>query len=269
VRAVVAILLISLPVSAERYTMQRGETLEHVAVAHGCTTEAVERANHVQTTLLKAGTVVEVPTCGKPVNRARSRDDDKAKQALAVIDGASWVESKFAKLEAADGFIMKRPSRAYGTKHLIEHLRGAIAEVRALYPNVPTLAIGDISAASGGKISDHKSHQAGLDVDVGFYVTTGAQTAFADANSSFDLEANWALLAAFTRTAALDDGVSMIFLDYDLQHRMYDFAKQRGTPDSELEFIFQYPRGRDELSGLVRHWPGHGNHFHVRFKPSP
>ena len=301
--------------------MQRGETLERVAATHGCTTEVVERANHVETSLVPAGTAVEVPDCGHITNRARVRgaldDDAKAKQALAVIDGALWIaphhdddlpvtperhdagtwvgEHRYAsaylsriartrssesvgapwqgrlahasKLETDAGYIIKRPTRAFGTAHLIEYLRGAIGEVRALYPNVPTLAIGDISAEYGGKITDHRSHQCGLDVDVGFYFTSGAATFFADANSAFDLEANWALLAAFTRTAALDDGVLMIFLDYDIQHRLYDFAKRRGTPDSELEFIFQYPRGRDELSGLVRHWPGHGNHFHVRFKP--
>ena len=285
------LLLVSASASADRYVVQRGETLEHVAAAHGCTTEVVEHANHVDTSLLKAGTVVEVPSCGRITSRARTRerapvdDDTKAKQALAVIDGAAWVAAPVAtpgeaagapwagklvnasKLVAGDGYIVKRPARSFGTKHLLDHLRGAIAEVRALYPNVPTLAIGDISAEYGGKISDHRSHQSGLDVDVGFYFTSGAVTAFAEANNAFDLEANWALLAAFTRIAALDDGVQMIFLDYDIQHRLYDFAKQRGTPDSELEYIFQYPRGRDELSGLVRHWPGHGNHFHVRFKP--
>jgi len=287
------LLLVSATASAERVVVQRGETLEHVAAAHGCTTAAVEHANHVDTSLVKAGTVVEVPSCGRITSRARTRerapedDDAKAKQALAVIDGATWVAplpptaisgeavgapwagklANASKLEAGDGYVVKRPARSFGTKHLLEHLRGAIAEVRALYPSVPTLAIGDISAEYGGKISDHRSHQSGLDVDVGFYFTSGAVTTFADANSAFDLEANWALLAAFTRIAALDDGVQMIFLDYDIQHRLYDFAKRRGTPDSELEFIFQYPRGRDELSGLVRHWPGHGNHFHVRFKP--
>jgi hypothetical protein len=282
-------LLVSATASAERVVVQRGETLEHVAAAHGCTTSMVEHANHVDTSLVKAGTVVEVPNCGKIATRARTRerapvdDDAKAKQALSVIDGAAWVAppspgdavgapwagklANASKLEAGDGYVVKRPARSFGTKHLLDHLRGAIAEVRALYPNVPTLAIGDISAEYGGKISDHRSHQSGLDVDVGFYFTSGAVTTFADANTAFDLEANWALLAAFTRIAALDDGVQMIFLDYDVQHRLYDFAKRRGTPDDELEYIFQYPRGRDELSGLVRHWPGHGNHFHVRFKP--
>jgi hypothetical protein len=285
------------PAAAERVVVLRGETLEHVALAYGCTTEQVERANHLAVSLVPAGTVVEVPACAKRagVRLSNASDDDsRAKQALAVIDGATWVQpspspvplplplplplpvdethwssllSHAAKLGPGVGYVVRHPTRAFGERYVVEYLRHSIAEVHALYPNVPTLAIGDISAEHGGKISDHVSHQTGVDVDVGFYFRTTVEH-FVTAGPTFDLEANWALLAAFARTAALDDGVKMIFLDYDIQRRLYDFARQRGTPERELEFMFQYPRGRDELSGLVRHWPGHDNHFHVRFKPT-
>lgn len=283
-RLVLPLLLVTARLAAaERVVVQRGETLEHVALAHGCTTEQVERANHLDISLVPAGTVVEVPACMKKPTADPS--DAKARQALAVIDGATRVKlapepptpvddshwssllAHAAKLETGAGYVVRHPQRAFGEKYVVEYLRHSIAEVRALYPDVPTLAIGDISAEHGGKISQHVSHQTGVDVDVGFYFKTTVDN-FATADRSFDLEANWALLAAFARTAALDDGVKMIFLDYAIQRRLYDYAKQRGTPDSELEFMFQYPRGSDELSGLVRHWPGHDNHFHVRFKPT-
>lgn len=283
VRLPLILLLVASPVSAERVIVRRGETLEHVARAHGCTTEQVERANHLDISLVPAGTVVEVPACTRSASASGDADDDaKARQALAVIDGASWVRSvpepvdethwssmlaHAAKLQTGEGYVVRHPARAYGEQSVVTYLRHSIAEVRALYPDVPVLAIGDISAEHGGKISDHVSHQTGVDVDVGFYFKTTV-TRFASAGPTFDLEANWALLAAFARTAALDDGVKMIFLDYDIQRRLYEFARQRGTPDRELEFMFQYPRGRGELSGLVRHWPGHGDHFHVRFKPA-
>jgi murein endopeptidase len=267
---------------AGRVVVQRGETLEHVARHFGCTTAAVLAANHLDTTLVAAGTIVEVPACTK------SSDDDKAHAALAVIDGASWVATREPttttnasesigepwagtlrggeQLPRGDGYIVRRPARAFGAKHVVETLRRAIAEVRALYPDVHTLAIGDLSAEHGGKIADHRSHQSGLDVDVGFYFTRGP-VGFAAADATLDLEATWALLAAFARTADLDDGVAMIFLDTAVQRRLYDWAKARGTPDDELAFLFQYPRGKDELVGLVRHWPNHADHFHVRFKP--
>ncbi|MEO8554519.1 MAG: penicillin-insensitive murein endopeptidase [Kofleriaceae bacterium] len=302
-----ALVLVALarPAAADRHVIEPGETIEHVADAHGCTTAAVERANHLNTSIVKVGTVIVVPRCGGTIKtRARSREahpdagDDaaKAKQALAVIDGATWIphattdeppEDRTAerpgesvgapwdgklehatRLAAGDGYVIRRPTRAFGAKHVIEYLRGAIAAVRALHPDVHTLAIGDLSAEHGGRISDHHSHQSGLDVDVGFYFTKlpAGDRGFVEANSSLDLEATWALLAAFTRTASLDDGVQMIFLDYDVQRRLYAYAKQRGTPEADLAFIFQYPHGRNELSGLVRHWPAHANHMHVRFK---
>ena len=198
------------------------------------------------------------------VAHADSGDADKARRALAVIDGVTSVGAPWngelvgaARLSPGDGYSVERPQRAFGAPHVIAYLKSTIAEVRALYPGVPTLPIWDLSAEHGGKISDHHSHQTGLDVDLGYYVSHG----------EFDLEATWALLVAFGRTSDRPDGVEMIFLDYDLQRRLYAWARARGTPDSALAFVLQYPRGPNELAGLVRHWPGHTDHLHVRFKP--
>jgi hypothetical protein len=148
-------------------------------------------------------------------------------------------------------------------------LKQAIALVRALYPDVHTLAIGDISAEHGGKLANHLSHRTGPDVDVGFFFHTmpeGYPYKFVAANADLDLEATWALLTAFARTQPLDDGVQMIFLDYDIQARLHAWARKRGTPDEQLAQILQYPRGEESFSGLVRHWPNHTDHMHVRFK---
>ena len=161
---------------------------------------------------------------------------------------------------------MRRPQRAFGAPHVVEYVRRAVAEVRALYPEVPTLAIGDLSSEHGGALPGHVSHRSGRDVDIGFYFHH-AVTGFVDANDDLDLEATWALLAAFARTADRKDGVQIIFLDYAVQKRLYAFAKAHGTPDDELAFLFQYPAGKDAMTGLVRHWPNHANHLHVRFKP--
>ena len=209
--------------------------------------------------------------------RADDGDPDKARRALAVIDGATDATDPRdttratsvgepwhgrlehgAHLEAGAGYTIRRPQRAYGAPHVLAYLRRSIAEVRALYPDVPELPIWDLSAEHGGRISDHRSHQSGLDVDIGFYTKAGA----------LDVETTWALLTAFARTADRADGVAMIFLDYELQRRLYTWARARGTPDDELAFMFQYPRGKSELAGLVRHWPGNSDHLHVRFKPA-
>ena len=41
------------------------------------------------------------------------------------------------------------------------------AAVRARFPTVHTLAIGDLSVKQGGAITQHRSHQSGRDVDIG------------------------------------------------------------------------------------------------------
>jgi murein endopeptidase len=283
------LLLLCSSASAERHVVQKGETLEHIARAYGCSVDAIERANSVKTTLLTPGTTIDIPACSlrsraqvratsKPRARATDDDDDKAKAALAVIDGATWqprpaapsgITGGFAALAQGDGYELRRPTRAFGEPHVIEHLRSTIAVVRALYPDVHTLAIGDISAAHGGKLDNHKSHRTGLDVDVGFYfkkVPDGYPDHFVAAGKDLDIEATWALLTAFARTSQADDGVEIIFLDYAVQKRLYDWAHARGTPDEDLAELFQYPRGKEALSGLVRHWPSHSDHLHVRFK---
>jgi penicillin-insensitive murein endopeptidase len=314
VRAVlIAALLVASPALAEHVTVQRGETLEHVAKMHGCATQRVLDANNLDTTLVSPGTIVVVPECRASAKRpphhsaaesgagttasGGDSDDEKAKQALAVIDGAAWVQPRAPRkwttsdtqepadsvgepwngalfggeaMPTGEGYEIRRPARSYGAPHVVAHLRDVIAQVRALYPNVHTLAIGDLSSKSGGKLAGHLSHQSGLDVDVGLYfkhMPAGYPDSFAPVSDDLDLEATWALLTALARTADLDDGVHIIFFDYEAQGRLYKWAKAHGTPAEDLDFLLQYPRGKDATEGLVRHWPHHNDHFHVRFKP--
>jgi hypothetical protein len=296
VRSLLVVVLLASPALAGHHVVQAGETLEYVARIYGCKTDQVLRANGLNTTLVRPGTVVTIPACNVRT-RAKTRtarDDARARaaRALAVIDGTTVVTSTRAAdvdrdepadsvgqpwngrlihgeaLPARDGYRIRRPQRAYGASHVIEHLQTAIASVRALY-DVHTLAIGDLSTRDGGKLGGHHSHQSGLDVDVGFYFTRvpeGYPASFAPASNDLDLAATWALLVAFVRTMDRDDGVESIFLDDDVQARLYRYAKQRGTPDADLAALFQYPRGKDTLAGLVRHWPHHSDHLHVRFR---
>lgn len=283
-----------------RHVMERGETLEHVARAHGCDVELVKRVNKVDTVLLKAGTVVTVPDCTLRT-RARTReladDDERARIALEVIDGkprpraaARTVHERIGRLDGGgqsvgqpwngrleggkafpdgDGYWLRRPDKAFGAAHVVENVRRAIAEVRRTYSDVHTLAIGDLSAEHGGQLGRHASHQSGLDVDIGFYFThkpAGYPASFVSANGDLDLEATWALIEAFANTASQSGGVQVIFLDHDVQARLYRWAKSDGIGADRLQTILQYPRSADSQAGLVRHWPSHTDHIHVRFK---
>ncbi len=174
------------------------------------------------------------------------------------------------KLEEGDGYVIRRPYRAYGTATTVSLVEQVITSIRAKYPDNHVLAIGDISAEHGGPITEHHSHQSGRDIDVGLFYNEkprGYPESFVTATSSnLDCEATFALLSAFADTSRVNGGAQIIFLDYDVQGLLYNWAIDHGVGVERLERLFQYPKGRSSSDGLVRHFPNHDNHMHVRFK---
>ncbi len=173
------------------------------------------------------------------------------------------------QLPEGDGYVIRRPARAFGTQTTIDIVQRVIGTVREEFPDAHVLAIGDISAEHGGQITQHASHQAGRDIDIGlFYVEKPADYPenFEKAtNDNLDAEATYALIDNFAKTAHEDGGVLMIFLDYQVQGIVYAWAKDHGIDDNHLRHLFEYPNGHGS-GALVRHIPNHANHIHVRFK---
>lgn len=250
------VLLLATPAFADgTHRVETGETLAHVAQRYGCTLAQIERANGVDTSIVAPGSVVRIPDCrGKQTTMS---DEERAAAALATIDGATVVKHHGTDIGASlppddEAYHLRRPTRAYGQPNLIAGVQRTIAAVRASFPEVHTLAIGDVSAREGGKLANHLSHQTGLDIDIGFYfarVPKGYPDAFAAADDDLDFAATWALLNTFAR----DPEVSMIFLDRDVTARLVRFAKQ-------------HQLSTDDVARVVKHWPGHRDHLHVRFK---
>ncbi|MCA9659029.1 MAG: murein endopeptidase, partial [Myxococcales bacterium] len=106
------------------------------------------------------------------------------------------------------------------------------------------------------------------DVDVG-YVLTGDDAdvvRFRDAGKhNLDVARTWTLLQSFVATGY----VRIIFVDTSIQRLLYNHAREAGADEATLEKLLQYPRGENFPGGLIRDWPGHRNHFHVRFGPPP
>lgn len=174
-----------------------------------------------------------------------------------------------SRLQVGEGYLVRRPHRAFGTETTIAHVQDALAAVRRRFPELHDIAIGDVSAEHGGPISDHRSHQSGRDIDIGLLFTTkpaGYPASFVvGTEENLHAAANWALLSALADTSALDGGASMIFLDYEVQGVLYRWAQAEGIDAEVLEKVFQYPRGKRASAGLVRHAANHADHFHVRF----
>jgi len=186
--------------------------------------------------------------------------------------GAPWAGrlQHATALPPGDGYFIRRPERAWGTQTTIDLTERAISETLDAFPDQHVLAIGDISASSGGLITQHRSHQSGRDIDVGLFYReqpAGYPASFVHADEdNLDCAATFKLLESFLATADDDGGVQMVFLDFDVQGILYDWALDHGVSERRLERIFQYPHGRGSAEGIVRHEPNHDNHMHVRFK---
>ncbi|TMQ25069.1 MAG: hypothetical protein E6J90_06750 [Deltaproteobacteria bacterium] len=242
--------------------------------------------------LVAIGAIISAtsPADARPQRRTTKHQDQKSKKRAARIHtlrehtrvelrelargqsvGAPWAGrlQHATELPSGDGYHIRHPWRAFGTQTTIELTLRAIDQTLEAFPDQHVLAIGDISAESGGRITEHHSHQSGRDIDVGlFYLDkpAGYPATFIHATEdNLDCAATFKLLESFLATADEDGGVQMIFLDFDVQGILYDWARDQGISERRLDRIFQYPHGRDSSDGIVRHEPNHDNHMHVRF----
>ena len=209
------------------------------------------------------------------ISGLRARDRLETRELLSGTGqslGAPWAGrlQHPTQLMPGDGYVIRRPARAFGTATTVEIIERAIDATREAFPDEHVLAIGDISAESGGTITQHRSHQSGRDVDIGlFYLEqpAGYPASFIHADeANLDCAATFKLLESFLASTNEDGGVQMVFLDFDVQGILYAWAKDHGVSERRLERIFQYPHGRGSSEGIVRHEPNHDNHMHVRFQ---
>ncbi|HEY1554143.1 MAG TPA: penicillin-insensitive murein endopeptidase [Kofleriaceae bacterium] len=186
--------------------------------------------------------------------------------------GAPWngYLRDAARLPDGDGYVIRRPWRAFGTRTTVDYVLRAITDLRERFPDAHVFAIGDLSAEHGGPITEHRSHQTGRDADIGLVYKDKPANFPRDfvhaSESNLDAAATFALVREFAETAHDDGGVQMMFLDFEVQGILYRWGKAHGIDEDRLDYLFQYPHGRGSSDGLVRHEPNHDNHLHVRFK---
>jgi hypothetical protein len=169
------------------------------------------------------------------------------------------------KLPPGPGYVVKKEDHAWGTPRTIRLLQEALRAYTRGGRGGPKVHIGDISLHGGGVFPPHLSHRHGRDVDIG-YVLRGADadvTRFLTATrDNLDVARSWALIEAILATGQ----VHYVFMDYGLQKLFYEHAVASGLSPQRLAEVFQYPRGEGASAGVIRHWRGHRNHFHVRFR---
>jgi murein endopeptidase len=147
---------------------------------------------------------------------------------------------------------------AWGTDETIAYVITAVETVEARYPGSPRVVIGDVSNPRGGRLNRHRSHQAGRDVDVGFYYRRGEVDTFLTARKKdLDLPRTWALC----RALLTETDVDRIFVDRSLIAVLYAQAVAEGEDRGWLNDVF----GRSSGKGVIQHERRHKDHMHVRF----
>jgi LysM repeat protein len=162
------------------------------------------------------------------------------------------------------GFSIRDRDRTWGTDETIANIVSAVDRVRKSDPKAPQIDVHDISLKTGGTMFGHNSHQSGRDVDIAYYQTDCPDRScpFKPISASvLDVKRQWTLLKYWLTRKQ----VEAVFIDYQLQKALYRYARDQGATRDELLMWFQYPRGETFPLGVIRHYPKHDDHIHVRF----
>jgi len=239
-----------------------GDTLFNIAKKYDTSVDDLKLRNGIDSNMIRPGQQLDlVPGSGKSGRALKGQSVGRAHSGRLV---------SATRLTKGQGYTIRRPERAFGTNHAVYAIKRAVGVVRGRHPKVHALAIGDISAKKGGKITQHRSHQSGRDVDLGLYFKKKPKS-YPDnfvqgTKSNLNFKATWTLLSTFSGMADADNGVERIFLDYGVQKLLHGWAKDEGVSANTLRKMFQYPHGKSSPTGLIRHEPGHADHLHIRFK---
>ncbi len=234
--------------------VRRGDSLGRIARRHRVRVRDIRRWNRsVRRRGLRAGQQLvlwsEIP------------------ESTSESHGEPWDGSLTHAVQLArhPSYVIRDRGRAWGTLETTLWIEDAFDAVRDQFPRSPRVRVHDISRRRGGRMHGHRSHQSGRDVDISYYQRRCPQDTGCRMvplrPAHLDAERQWALFEAWLRAGRAEK----IFVDYSLQGVLYDAARRDGYSRSQLSRWFQYPRGQNFPHGVIRHFPKHRDHAHVRF----
>lgn len=156
--------------------------------------------------------------------------------------------------------------RAWATPATIDAVTHAALALRTRFPDTPPVQLGEFSRRLGGRISPHKSHQSGRDVDIAYVLKPGVpledRGRFTPARpDTLDVERTWFFIQELLGTGQ----VQAIFVGVRLRRALYGYARLN-TDSLELERLFRWTRRGGEPPAIIRSQRGHHDHMHVRFR---
>jgi murein endopeptidase len=188
--------------------------------------------------------------------------------AVSAAPAASRSVHARAYLPAAEGSYERWDwERSYGSWLAVTTLKQVTERIAWELPLADPVLVGDISRKGGGRLHGHKTHDKGIDADLGLYMRGGRQPlgGFVDvAPHELDPAATWAVVRAL-----LDTGnVHFILLDQALIDVLRTHVRvEEGLTPEEIEAIFPGGPVDWRRRGVVNHAPNHRSHLHVRITP--
>jgi penicillin-insensitive murein endopeptidase len=222
---------------------------------------------------------IVVPAEGQRMPAGPARAEESRSLSLGYASRRGRLRHS-AALEPSDLIHVRNPSTRYGTREMVDLLVWAASEVERRHPGSAML-VGDISRRRGGRLRPHRSHRAGRDVDVGFYLLDEDGDPYTDHNHFIRLRAdgkgqtrdgtvvqwddarNWAFVAALMGQDAVP--VQYVMAVRPLKERLMEEGRRQGAPAWLLRRVEEAvgPR-RTRGSRRSRTYGTHDSHFHVR-----
>ncbi|MBL4683773.1 MAG: penicillin-insensitive murein endopeptidase [Nannocystaceae bacterium] len=256
------------------YVVQPGDTWLSIAVTFGIDTRALRAQNWEASKNFVAGTVLSLwidPLVYYWIkwDHADADSEDPVKNTRRGAIGVGTPQDgrliNGVQIPEGKGFTRRMLPSSYGTTHAVTSLMVALRDFEAKWPYEPALVLGSMSVKHGGPLEGHKSHQTGRDLDVRLPLDASVPNWFPIQPHRIDYKALWFLVVALADTGE----VTIIFLDYGIQEKLFKVAAGLGVPKEERRRMLQWPRGHAAHRGLVRHASGHAKHLHVRFRCGP
>ncbi len=237
------------------HDVRPGESLSRIASRYGVAVRDLLRWNRrLEGNTLRAGAKVVV----------WAERPESLSEAIGLPYHGRLVHGE--RLPRHPGYVIRDRSRAYGTRETNDAIMAAFDRVVSEHGRGQKVRVHDLSTERGGRLSDHRSHQNGRDADISYYHRRRCPSdgcGFRRMTPELlDVERTWTLLSYWLE----HDQAKAIFIDYSLQGALYQEARRRGATREQLHHWFQYPRGVGFPLGVIRHFPNHRDHLHVRFE---